>query len=56
MTSHQSHVDAAPGKSTGAWWSHLYVQVLIGVVLGIAVGALFPDQGKLLKPLGDGFI
>ncbi len=40
----------------GAWWSHLYVQVLIGVVLGIAVGALFPDQGKMLKPLGDGFI
>ena len=56
MASHQSHVDAAPGKSTGAWWSHLYVQVLIGVVLGIAVGALFPDQGKMLKPLGDGFI
>ena len=56
MASHQSHVDAAPGKSTGAWWSHLYVQVLIGVVLGLAVGALFPDQGKMLKPLGDGFI
>ncbi len=56
MASHQSHVDAAPGKSMGAWWSHLYVQVLIGVVLGIAVGALFPDQGKMLKPLGDGFI
>ena len=56
MASHQSQVDAAPGKSTGAWWSHLYVQVLIGVVLGIAVGALFPDQGKMLKPLGDGFI
>ena len=56
MASHQSQVDAAPGKSTGSWWSHLYVQVLIGVVLGIAVGALFPDQGKLLKPLGDGFI
>ena len=55
MASHQSHVDAAPGKSTGSWWSHLYVQVLIGVVLGIAVGALFPDQGKMLKPLGDGF-
>ncbi|MCY2947677.1 MAG: cation:dicarboxylase symporter family transporter [Planctomycetota bacterium] len=56
MASHQSQVDAALGKSTGAWWSHLYVQVLIGVVLGIAVGALFPDQGKMLKPLGDGFI
>jgi aerobic C4-dicarboxylate transport protein len=32
------------------------VQVLIGVALGIAIGALFPDTGKSLKPLGDGFI
>jgi aerobic C4-dicarboxylate transport protein len=34
----------------------LYVQVLIGVVLGIAVGYLFPDFGAGLKVLGDLFI
>lgn len=34
----------------------LYVQVLIGIALGIAVGALFPEVGSALKPLGDGFI
>jgi aerobic C4-dicarboxylate transport protein len=34
----------------------LYVQVLIGIALGIAVGALWPDFGVALKPLGDGFI
>ena len=32
------------------------MQVLIAVLLGIALGALFPDAGKSLKPLGDGFI
>ncbi|ASN53469.1 C4-dicarboxylate transporter DctA [Sinomonas sp. R1AF57] len=35
---------------------HLYVQVLIGVGLGILVGALWPDLGADLKPLGDGFV
>ncbi|UKA60558.1 C4-dicarboxylate transporter DctA [Arthrobacter sp. FW306-2-2C-D06B] len=35
---------------------HLYVQVLIGVALGILVGALWPDLGSSLKPLGDGFV
>jgi aerobic C4-dicarboxylate transport protein len=34
----------------------LYVQVLIGVVLGMAVGAIWPDFGASLKPLGDAFI
>ena len=35
---------------------HLYVQVIIGVVLGVLVGALWPDLGSSLKPLGDGFV
>jgi len=35
---------------------HLYVQVLIGVVLGIAVGYLFPKFGADLKVLGDMFV
>jgi aerobic C4-dicarboxylate transport protein len=34
----------------------LYVQVLIGIALGIAVGAIWPEIGVQLKPLGDGFI
>jgi aerobic C4-dicarboxylate transport protein len=34
----------------------LYVQVLIGVALGILVGILAPKFGIELKPLGDGFI
>ncbi|RAK51963.1 dicarboxylate/amino acid:cation symporter [Phenylobacterium soli] len=34
----------------------LYVQVLVGVALGLAVGALWPEVGASLKPLGDAFI
>ncbi len=34
----------------------LYVQVLVGIALGIAVGAIWPEVGVALKPLGDGFI
>ena len=34
----------------------LYVQVLIAIALGIAVGALWPETGVALKPFGDGFI
>jgi aerobic C4-dicarboxylate transport protein len=37
-------------------WKNLYFQVVIAVVLGIAVGWLWPAFGASLKPLGDGFI
>ena len=37
-------------------YKHLYVQVLIGVVLGILVGYYFPGFGRAMRPLGDGFI
>jgi Na+/H+-dicarboxylate symporter len=34
----------------------LYVQVIIGLVLGITVGHYWPEIGAALKPLGDGFV
>src|SRR6185369_14784903 len=34
----------------------LYVQVLIGLILGIALGHFWPEFGAALKPLGDGFV
>ncbi|MDO8802382.1 dicarboxylate/amino acid:cation symporter [Phenylobacterium sp.] len=34
----------------------LYVQVLIGIALGVLVGWLWPEIGVQLKPLGDAFI
>jgi aerobic C4-dicarboxylate transport protein len=38
------------------WYSILYVQVLIAIALGVAVGYYDPKLGVELKPLGDGFI
>ncbi|MEP7099110.1 MAG: C4-dicarboxylate transporter DctA [Burkholderiales bacterium] len=35
---------------------HLYVQVLIGLAIGITVGHFWPEFGAGLKPLGDGFV
>jgi aerobic C4-dicarboxylate transport protein len=34
----------------------LYVQVLIGIALGVAVGIVWPEAGVALKPLGDAFV
>ena len=34
----------------------LYISVIIAVGLGIAVGLVFPEVGKALKPLGTGFV
>jgi aerobic C4-dicarboxylate transport protein len=34
----------------------LWLQVLIGIALGVAIGAFFPHAAIALKPLGDGFI
>ena len=38
------------------WYRVLYIQVIIAVALGIAVGYFYPTIGQSLKPLGDGFI
>jgi aerobic C4-dicarboxylate transport protein len=35
---------------------NLYVQVLIGIALGVLMGVLWPQQAAAMKPLGDGFI
>lgn len=34
----------------------LYLQVLLGIALGIAVGALWPQVGQAMKPFGDAFV
>jgi len=35
---------------------YLYIAVIAAVILGIAVGLVFPAFGKELKPLGTGFV
>ena len=52
-----SAVDAQPGATPKRDRTHfLYIAVIVAMVLGILVGALFPDVGKSLKPLGDTFV
>ncbi|MBV8209961.1 MAG: dicarboxylate/amino acid:cation symporter [Burkholderiaceae bacterium] len=38
------------------WYRILYVQVILAIIAGVAVGHFFPHTGAALKPLGDGFI
>jgi len=43
-------------NTTSRWYSQLYVQVLIGIVIGGSIGYLVPEFGAKLQPLADGFI
>jgi aerobic C4-dicarboxylate transport protein len=45
-----------PRAGAGPWYRILYVQVLLAVALGIAIGSVAPEFGTSLKPLGDAFI
>ena len=45
-----------PPNPNNRWYRILYIQVLIAVALGIAVGYLYPAFGKSLKPVGEGFV
>jgi aerobic C4-dicarboxylate transport protein len=38
------------------WYTILYVQVLIAIVIGVALGYFYPDTGKAMNPLGIAFI
>jgi len=42
--------------SKSRWYGQLYVQVLIGIVIGAAIGYFLPDIGAKLQPFADGFI
>ncbi len=38
------------------FYKSLYFQVIVAIVIGVLIGHFYPDTGKALKPLGDGFI
>ena len=48
--------NVASNRKARPWYSVLYIQVLIAVVVGCVIGALFPKTGMALKPLGDSFV
>ena len=37
-------------------YSHLYVQVLTAIIIGIVLGYFYPKLGEQMKPFGDAFI
>jgi aerobic C4-dicarboxylate transport protein len=56
MLTSTSGIDAPVLPAARRWYKQLWVQVLIAMAFGIAIGHYFPDAGVSLQPLGDGFI
>ncbi len=52
---HSAAENPAEQKKT-SWLGSLYIQVLIGIVVGGLLGYLKPKWGVELKPLGDAFV
>ena len=38
------------------FYTHLYIQVLTAIAIGILLGYFYPSLGEQMKPLGDGFV
>jgi aerobic C4-dicarboxylate transport protein len=55
MTASTIAAQSRPGIRR-AWWKELWIQVMIAMAAGIALGALRPDLGAEMQPLGDAFI
>ncbi|MBN9442115.1 MAG: dicarboxylate/amino acid:cation symporter [Bosea sp. (in: a-proteobacteria)] len=55
MAAHFEPATAAPARPR-KFYQHLYVQVLVAIALGIALGHFWPQTGAAMKPLGDAFI
>ncbi|KPW15713.1 Aerobic C4-dicarboxylate transporter for fumarate, L-malate, D-malate [Pseudomonas syringae pv. philadelphi] len=58
---HQVKMPTTPLRKTAMTtrqpiYKSLYFQVIVAIVIGILIGHFYPDTGKALKPLGDGFI
>jgi aerobic C4-dicarboxylate transport protein len=47
---------AAQHSRKSAWWRQLWLWVLVGMALGIALGMVAPTTAAAMGPLGDAFI
>jgi aerobic C4-dicarboxylate transport protein len=56
MSKSPGHEISVPQRPPRPFYQDLTFQVVIGMALGVAVGAIWPHVGKELKPLGDVFI
>ena len=44
------------GAARRPWYKLLYVQVLIAIAVGVALGHFAPETGTAMKPFGDAFV
>src|SRR5690242_8099343 len=47
---------ARPAAGPKPFYTHLYVQVLTAIAIGIALGYFYPKLGEQMQPLGQAFI
>src|SRR5215218_2181809 len=50
-----SHTHTPPAEKK-RWYRQLYVHVLVAIVLGVVVGAAWPDVGVAMEPIGTTFV
>jgi aerobic C4-dicarboxylate transport protein len=50
------HAAPTPSHDMAKLHKNLTVQVLVAILLGVVIGAVAPDVGKKMKPLGDLFV
>ena len=55
MSSSTATVPAAAHRRK-PFYTHLYVQVLAAILVGVALGVAYPSLAKEMKPLGDAFV
>jgi aerobic C4-dicarboxylate transport protein len=48
--------ETAVQRPARAWWKELWIQVMIAMALGVALGFWRPDFAIQMQPLGDAFI
>lgn len=56
MTTNTSDLASISRRGPAAWVKQLWVQVLLAMVIGVALGHYYPSAGQSMQPLGDGFI
>src|SRR5580700_5595244 len=45
-----------PSEKSSKIYNSLYFRVIVGIVIGVALGVFYPKVGEEMKPFGDAFI
>lgn len=52
----QTNFETPTPKKKKKFYQLLYVQVIFAIIIGVTLGYVWPEKGKAMQPLGDGFI